>query len=343
MTRTPFINGSAAGRLGVTLLAAGLLFGAGSSRAQEATLALPTVSLIFSTAYVADEKGFWKDRGLNVKMVVVAGPGATNALLSGSADFSSTAPGPMYRAIAKGQKLTAIASTADRFLLEIVLRGDVAEKLATRPDAPIEARAKALKGLSLGVDSVNGFAHGYLRYIAGKYGLDPEKDLVVSPLQPPSMLPALQTKRIDGFAFSQPFTLQAMKTSGAVRWISNPAGDLPELNPYAYNLYVTRGGYCEQNKVICEKFVAGLRDAQNFVHDKPEEALEIVRKRAGPKLAPELVAQAWEVVKGAMPRSLEITQKAMKNAEDFAVTAGMLDNGERVRNWAEAYTNQYLK
>jgi NitT/TauT family transport system substrate-binding protein len=319
------------------------LLGSTVARAQEVTLALPTVSLIFATAYIAEEKGFWKNRGLAVKTVMIAGAGATNALLSGSADFSSTGPGPMYRAVAKGQKLTAIASTADRFLLEIVLRSDVAAKLNVAPGADIATRAKALKGLSLGVDSINGFPHGYLRYIAGRHGLNPEKDLVVSPIQPPSLLPALQSQRIDGFAFSQPWTLQAMKAAGAVRWISNPAGDFPELNPYAYNLYVTRGAYCETATAVCERFVAGLKDAQSFIHDKPDEALEIVRRRVGAQLDPALVAQAWEVVKAAMPRSLEITQAAMKNAENFSVTAGLLQEDERVKSWPEVYTNRFVK
>jgi NitT/TauT family transport system substrate-binding protein len=313
------------------------------AKAQDLTLALPTVSLVFSTAYVAEDKGFWKAQGLNVKIVTIAGAGATNALLSGSADFASTGPGPMFRAVAKGQKLTALANTSDRFLLEIVLRPDTAAALNVSPSAPLAERAKALKGLSLGVDSVNGFPHGYLRYIAGKFGLNPEKDLVVSPVQPPSLVAAMQAQRIQGFAFSQPWTLQAMKTTGAVRWISSPAGDMPELNPYAYNLYVTRGGYCDSAAVSCEKFVRGLREAQAFIHDSPQEAMEIVRKRAAPNLEPALVAQAWETYRASMPRSLEVTQVSMKNAENFSVTAGLLNEDERVKNWAEVINNRFVK
>lgn len=313
------------------------------ARAQDVTLALPTVSLVFSTAYVADEKGYWKAAGLNVKTVTIAGAGATNALLSGSADFSSTGPGPMFRAVAKGQKLTAIANTSDKFLLEIVLRPDVAAKLNLPPTAGLAERANALKGLSIAVDSVNGFPHGYLRYIAGKFGLDAEKDLVVSPVQPPSMVAALQAQRIQGIAFSQPWTLQAMQSAGAVRWISNPAGDLQELNPYAYNLYVTRGGFCETAVATCEKFVRGLKEAQAFIHDHPQEALEIVRKRAAPNLDPALVAQAWTTYRASMPRNLEVTQASMKNAENFSVTAGLLNEDERVKNWGEVYNNRFAR
>lgn len=314
-----------------------------AARAQDVTLALPAISFIFSPAYVAEEQGFWKSRGLNVKTVLIAGPGATNALLSGSADFTSTGPTPMFRAVARGQKLQAIASTADKFLMEIVLREDVAKKLDVSPTADLAARARALKGLSLGVDSVNGFGHGYLRYIAGRTGLDAEKDLVVSPLAPPSMLPALQARRVDGFVFSQPWTLQAVKQAGAVRWISNPAGDLPDLNPFAYNVFVVRGGWCEQNVATCEKFVAGLKDALKFIHDQPGPAMEIVRKRAAPQMDPALVAEAWALVKPALPRSPEISQPAMKAAENFGVIAGLLEEKERVTNWDAVFTNRYAK
>ena len=62
----------------------------GPALAQDVTLALPAISMIFSPAYVAEERGFWKQRGLNVKTILVAGPGATNAVLSGSAEVTST-------------------------------------------------------------------------------------------------------------------------------------------------------------------------------------------------------------------------------------------------------------
>jgi ABC-type nitrate/sulfonate/bicarbonate transport system substrate-binding protein len=315
----------------------------GPALAQDVTLALPAISMIFSPAYVAEERGFWKQRGLNVKTILVAGPGATNAVLSGSAEVTSTGPGPMFRAVARGQKLQAIASTADKMLLELVLRGDVAQKIALAPGADLKTRARALKGLSIGVDSINGFAHGYLRYIAGRTGMDPEKDVIVSPMQPPSMVAALQAQRVDGFIFSQPWTLQAMKQTGAVRWISGPGGDTPEVNPFAYNVFVVRGGWCEQNEATCEKFVAGLKDALAYIQDQPAPALDIVRRRAAPQLDPQLVAEAWEVVRATLPRSPEISQAAMKNAENFSVTAGLLDEKERVANWNAVLTNKYVK
>jgi len=311
--------------------------------AQDATLALPTVSLIFVPAYVAEEKGYWKSRGLNIKTMVIAGPGATNALLSGSADFSSTGPGPMFRAVAKGQKLQAIASTGDRFMLEIVLRGDVAAKLGVKPDADIESRARALKGLSFAVDSVNGYPHGYLRYIAARSGLNAEKDLVVSPMQPPSMLAALESKRVDAMAFGQPWTTQAMKQAGAVRWISNMAGDLPELNPFAYNLFVVRGDYCEKSAAICEKFVAGIKDALSFIQDHPAEALDIAKRRAAPQMEPQIVSDAWELLRPMLPRTPVISPASLKNAENFSVTAGLLDEKDRVKDWTALYTNRYAK
>lgn len=324
-------------------LAAVLFALAGAARAQDVTLALPSTSLIFAPAYVADERGFWNARGLNVKMPLIGGPGATNAVLSGAAEVTSTGPTPMFRAVAKGQKLQAIASTADRMLLEVVLRPDVAKRLNLPPGAGAEARTRALRGLSLAVDSVNGFGHGYLRYIAGRHGLDAEKDFVVSPMQPASMLPALQAQRVDGFVFSQPWTLQAEKQGGAVRWISAPAGDSAELNPFAYNVFVVRAGWCEQAPATCEKFVAGLQEALTYIHEQPSAAMEIVRKRAAAQLDPELVQGAWNVVRPMLPRTPAVSPAAMKNAENFSVTAGLLDDKERVADWAAVITNRFVK
>ena len=313
-----------------------------SAAAQDTTLALPTTTLLFVPAYVAEEKGFWKDQGLNVKSIVVAGPGATNAVLAGSADFTMSGPGPMFRAIIGGQKLTAIGNTANRLLLEAVVRQDVAAKLNLPANADEATRAKALKGLTLGVDSVNGFAHIYMRYIAGKFGMDTEKDFTVSPMQPPAMVSAIKAKAVDGFVFSQPFTLMAVKEAGAVTLFSSPRGDLPEMQPYAYNMLIARGDFCPAKPDLCRKFMAGINAAQGFIKKHPEETVALLQKKFD-RLDPTLVKEAFAVLAPTMPASAEVEEAGLKNAMDFSITGGLIAEKDRIADLKAIYTNAYLK
>ena len=52
---------------------------------EETSLAYPNVAFTFATAYVAEDAGLFAKHGLKLKPLVIAGPGSTNAVISGSA------------------------------------------------------------------------------------------------------------------------------------------------------------------------------------------------------------------------------------------------------------------
>jgi ABC-type nitrate/sulfonate/bicarbonate transport system substrate-binding protein len=89
-------------------------------------MALPSATLTFSSAFLAQDAGFFNKEGLKVTTPIVVGVGAANAVISGSADFT-IGTGPVFlRAAARGQRMLAIANLIDRPLVELVLRKDVA-------------------------------------------------------------------------------------------------------------------------------------------------------------------------------------------------------------------------
>src|SRR5690606_40896828 len=63
---------------------------------------------------------------------------------------------------------------------------------------------------------------------------------------PISMLPALRSKRIDGFATSLPWTTQPVVTGDAIMLLSTPRGDLPEYIPFDYVVLYTRPEVCQK-------------------------------------------------------------------------------------------------
>ena len=122
-------------RLPAAALAAGLalLSVAADTMAQApapATLVLPILSTRQLPAYIAEELGLWKAEGVDAKVSVVRGVAATNAVIAGNADFAFTGALAMQRAVAGGQALIAIAQMQNGLSHQIVLRADVAERLA---------------------------------------------------------------------------------------------------------------------------------------------------------------------------------------------------------------------
>jgi len=76
-------------------------FAAGYARAARIRTAIPKANLNYLSIYLADARGFFKDEGLENENVVISGPLATAALLSGDVDFWSNG-GSGNRAALKG-------------------------------------------------------------------------------------------------------------------------------------------------------------------------------------------------------------------------------------------------
>lgn len=308
--------------------------------AQEtATMALPVLSLTFSASYVAEDFGLWAKEGLNVKVVNIAGIGALNSVIAGSSEFANTTAGSFTRAAARGQKMLALANTLDRPMMEVVLRKDAGN---IDPSAPIEQRAKALRGKTIAVDSINSITHGYLRIVAMKANLDPEKDIIVTPMQPPNMMAGMKSKSIDGFAMSQPWTLSVVLDGSAAVVASSPRGDLPELVPFGYNLIVTRPEVCEKRRSLCEKMGKGLAAAAKMIHEQPDEVIAKLQKRFE-KLDKETLAAAFKLIQAATPKVPAITKVGLANAEHYNVLSGLIPANEMVTNLDELFTTEFVR
>ena len=331
--------------IGMAIVATGIAMGAAMpawAQMEQATLALPTFSLTVSPLYIAEDKGFWKEEGLDLKLPLIPGIGASNALLAGSVDFADTSSASFTRAIARGQKLIAIANTLETVQLEMVVSKAYADKMKLVATLPVNQRALVLKGARIAVDAPNTIVHAYVRYTAKLAGLNPERDVSVSPMQPPAMLQALKSGQVDGFVMSRPWTSTARRDQGAVVVVSSQSGDLPELNPFNYNLIVTRPGVCEAKPSICRKTLAGITKAVNLMHTRPAEALAILGKRFD-RIEPDLLKEAFAGVLAGTPRTIEVKEAGFANAENYMVGADQIKPEERLPSYAGIYNNAWLK
>src|SRR5262247_3990487 len=239
----------------------------GSSQDMEILMALPAATLTFSAPFIAEDAGFYKKEGLKVGHRTIVGVGAVNAVIAGSADFT-IGTGPVFlRAAAQGQRLLAIANLIDKPLVELVLRKDVAQAAGVTDAMPFAARAKALRGKTVGIQGVNSIVHAWERLVANRGGLDIEKDVRIAPMDPSAMLAALETKAIDGYATSLPFTTEAVVKGSAVM-LASATVDAPDLLPFAYGLVYTKPETCTQNRDKCTRLVRALAAANKFILEK---------------------------------------------------------------------------
>ena len=200
----------------IALVLAGALAPAAApaQQAEDIIFAYPNIALTFSAAYLGEDRGFFAKNGLKVKGLVIAGPGATNAVISGSADFALASTVVQTRAAAKGQRLLSIANPLDRPVVQIILRKDLVPNFD--PKAPLNDRIRALKGRTIAVDAIGSILHGFPLLLAKRAGLDTATDFRISPMAPPAALAAFKTKQIDGFAMSMPWPIGPVLDGEAV-------------------------------------------------------------------------------------------------------------------------------
>ncbi|MBR0803428.1 ABC transporter substrate-binding protein [Bradyrhizobium japonicum] len=332
-----------AGRaLSLAMIALGVLHGSSRALAQSpvpTTIALPAQSLLFAPLYIAQERGFFRKHGIEPKVIYVAGPGVINAMLGKSADFSLISGGIQIAAAARNQKLVAIANTQDRFTTDIVIRDAVAKKLEMAPNADAMAKIRALKGLTIGVDAINGLPHSFLRFVAIKAGMNPETDFTITALQPPAMVAALKAGTIDAMVFSPPFSLLAVK-EGGVRWLSGPEVSLPELKPFPYNVVLVRPGYCDAETLRCQGFVAALKDAIALMKTDRSASLEALGKSFD-KMEPDILKASYEVFAPFAQPDMKLTSAMLDNVIAFDRVSGIIPPDAKLPLEAELYLTAF--
>ena len=315
--------------------------GAQAQTPASTTLALPATAIIFAPIYIAADADLWKKRGLDVKLPLIAGPGATNAMVAGSADFASTAVTSVLRAAARGQAMQVIATTHEEFLMEVVLSPKAIAERKINLGGDLASRAKSLKGLTLAIDTPLGMPHAYIKSIAAKVGMDADRDFVLTPMQPPNMVSSLKSGAIDGFIFGEPFVSMALQ-DGARAVIRNPRDDQPELNPYASNIIATRADFCAKSGELCGKLVAGLNEALKMLKDDPARAKGIIQARF-PQLSPEALNKSFELIRASSPPNTVTHEASLVNTQKFALVSGVLKPEEKRDNLSGLFTNQYAQ
>ena len=328
------------------LLAAILALTAAPLAAQPATLqdiivAMPNFTFTSTPNFIAEELGLWAKHGLRVKIIQIAGVGATNAVIAGSADFVQAGGSTLTRAAARGQRLLAIANTAERNIVAITMRKEIAEAAGFDAKAPLAKRAAVLRGKTFGVGAINANPHAYLLAVAAQGGVKPD-ELRVTALEGNAMMAAFQNKQIDGMSNSPPWPLKPVVDGLSVVIASGPEGDPPNAVNFAYNVILAKPETCEKRRPICVAMGAVVKEAVAYMHSHPAEVRAILGKKF-PNLEPKLIEAAYAEILKSTPKVPVVTRESLGNADDFNIEAGMMKADAKLKSYDGLYTDEFVK
>ena len=218
-------------------------------------------------AFVALEKKFFKDEGLNVTVAGVfkAGPELMSAFGSGDLDCGYVGQAPATAAV-----LNNVAKV--KFIAQVNREGSA---LVIQSDDPAASFAD-LQGKSVAIPGHATMQDFLLRRAARTSGISFET-LRIIVLKPPEMLQALSQKQIAAFISWEPYPAQAVSdnngkillTSSQI-WPSHPCCVL-----------VASETLCRTRPATVRKILAAHQRACAFISDNPEAAISIGMQYTG--------------------------------------------------------------
>jgi NitT/TauT family transport system substrate-binding protein len=229
-------------------------------RTEKVKIAVSSRGIAFIDLYIAQDRGFFREEGLQAELVQVSANVATAALVSGEVDALG-AVGLAARASQTGLPVKVLAVTGHRALFWLVAKPEVKS-------------ISELKGATLGITSRNGSQHLVANRLLAARGLDPTRDLSTVVIGgAPALLQALLAGSVQVTALSPP-TIIVARDKFKLNILAEPPKDFVS----------TQGGFAVTEQALVEKrdlvrrMMRARTKAYRYFHENEKGTSEILSK-----------------------------------------------------------------
>src|SRR5687768_4030583 len=161
-----------------------LLPGQSTFALDKVNVTLPSKSFQFIIFPLAKERGYMKEEGIDLNVVVMASTPGLQAVLAGEMDFTGSGSSALLAVAQSNAPLKTVLAVNDQVLQWLMAR-------------PQYGAFKDLKGKKVAVTGIAAVATFMLKKIAPKHGIDANKDLTFLALPPGQRLGALHSGVVD--------------------------------------------------------------------------------------------------------------------------------------------------
>lgn len=248
----------------VVLLAVGASVAPAAPPSPEVThlvYALP-VTVPAALAYIAFDKGYWKEEGLDVEAKMFSsGREALQMLLAGQAQLQSVSETPIVHAVIQGNDVVTVATIAEH----------AEAKILARKDHGI-AKPSDLRGKK--VATLPGTNSDYFMYKFFEKQKIPLDQVQIANMAPPEMIVSLTKGDIDAYFAWEPHIFYGRRELGD-KVVEFYPGELYR----GFNTLNMNGEFAKKNPNTVRAVLRALLKSEAFVRAHPDEAAELVAKR----------------------------------------------------------------
>ena len=247
----------------------------------------------------AKEKGYYRDEGLDVDLVVMRDTLGISALIGGNVDFASMS-GAGLTAILGGVPLRFAFSSFYRPMFWIYAKPEIQD-------------IKALKGKRIGVTGLGSGPDNLLRETLKRNGIEGGRDAVILALGLPSTVAtALRTGTVDAGTISPPFNF-AVKDAGFRELVSFLKEDFVELQ----GSILMHERLLQSDPALVEKFVRGTLKGLRYARENKAGTIPILLRYM--KIKEDLAGQYYDQVRPIMTSDGTVSVDMQKKYLDQAL------------------------
>ena len=271
------------------------------ARHEKIIFSIPSRSIAAIDLYVAKERGFFRDEGLDVDIVQIRGNVAVAAALSGQVQ-ATNGVGTVIRALERSEiPLKILTVSLKRNLFWLVARKEITS-------------ISQLKGKILGTTTFGGSQHTAATRLIRKGGVDPDKDLtVVVGGDVPAQLQSLIGGVIDVAALSPPTVILA-RDKFHMNILGSAMEDLSNLQ----NGTAVTEKFLRENKELLKRILRARAKANRYFWENERGTSEVLAKFQNVDIA--VARESYRLAKPAftadgIPSSREIEEFLKADAE----------------------------
>ena len=217
---------------------------------------------MYLPAYIAEEKGFFKKRDLDTRMVTFSRSNDINALVSGDIQFDLTSPDKVVHSALGGFPVKMVMGTARGLNLALVVH-------------PSIRSAAELRGKSVAITGFSGLPYTGLLLSLKELGMSRDQVVPLNIGGKTARFEALLANRVAAAILDPPYTTMAAKEGYRL------LVDLAPLDvPYLRNIVAVSEKTLRDDSATVARFVTALVEGMQFNRNKAnkEESMRILAK-----------------------------------------------------------------
>jgi len=256
---------------------------------------IPALTESSITFFIAREKGFWRDEGLDVELIVTRAATSIQAVIAGNVEFG-TAGGSALLPITRGLPMTFLFTTFNRANFSLYAKSQIRS-------------VQELKGKRIGISSFGSGPDSLVRDFLNDQGIDGGRDATILAVgSGTERFIALKTGTVDAAMLSPSAYIMAEEAGFRELFSFVKQGDYV----YLQGGVITRNNLLKSEPVLAEKFIRGSLKALLYLQTNRPETISILSRAL--KIKQDIATRIYDEIRPGLTQDGTVNEEQQRKS-----------------------------